>query len=122
MPPPLDLDVRTEPWPVDQVSAVLSANMIHIAPWSCCLGLIRGAATVLPSDGLLYLYGPFQIGGVHTAESNARFDLSLRQQDPEWGVRNLDDVAEEARDKGFQLAETTRMPANNLSVIFRYRG
>ena len=121
MPPPLDLDVRHLPWPVLGVSMVVSVNMIHVAPWDACLGLLSGAAGVLPDDGVLYLYGPFKVGGVHTADSNARFDQSLRAENPDWGVRNLDDVALEARAKGLHLVETVRMPANNLSVIFRKR-
>lgn len=118
MPPPLAIDATDQIWAAIGVTAVVSINMIHIAPWASCLGLIRNAGTTLPEGGILYLYGPFQVGGVHTATSNAEFDLSLRSQNPEWGVRNLDDVAELALEHGFQLAETVRMPANNLSVIF----
>ena len=102
-------------------AAVMSVNMIHIAPWAACLGLLSGARDILPEGGLLYLYGPFTVGGVHTAESNARFDASLRAENPDWGVRNLDDVALEARGRGLHLVETVRMPANNLSVIFKKR-
>lgn len=119
--PAITLDVTQQPWPVSQADAVISANMIHIAPWAACLGLLNGAAEVLPEGGLLYLYGPFAIGGRHTAESNARFDASLRAEDSNWGVRNLDDVAMEARMRGLHLVETVQMPANNLSVIFRKR-
>jgi SAM-dependent methyltransferase len=119
--PALDLDVRALPWPVPRADTVISVNMIHIAPWDCCLGLLQGAAAILPEDGLLYLYGPFAVGGNHTAESNARFDAALRAEDPAWGVRNLDDVALEARARGLHLVETVKMPANNLSVVFRKR-
>jgi len=119
LPPPLAIDATDDAWPVSGVTAVVSINMIHIAPWPSCLGLIRNAGAVLSEGGALYLYGPFKVGGVHTAQSNAQFDLSLRSQNSEWGVRNLDDVAELALENGFQLAETVRMPANNLSVIFR---
>ena len=119
--PAIALDVTQQPWPVSQADAVISANMIHIAPWAACLGLLNGAAEVLPESGLLYLYGPFAIGGRHTAESNARFDANLRAEDPSWGVRNLDDVAMEARMRGLHLVETVQMPANNLSVIFHKR-
>lgn len=115
---PVALDVMDERWPVAAAEAVISINMIHIAPWACCLGLIAGASRVLEPGGILFLYGPFKVGGRHTAPSNEEFDRSLKARDPAWGVRNLDDVAMEARDAGFQLAETVRMPANNLSVVF----
>lgn len=120
--PAIHLDVLEMPWPVIEADAVVSCNMIHIAPWVCCEALIAGAAEVLPSGGVLFLYGPFQVGGVHISASNTAFDLDLRSRNPEWGVRNLDDVAEQALERGFQLAETVRMPANNLSVIFNRKG
>ena len=119
--PPLALDAG-ESWSFGDdfdLRAILCINMIHIAPWAAGLGLLANAGRALPAGGLLYLYGPFMIGGRHTAASNADFDRSLRAQDPSWGVRNLDDVAEAALAEGFQLAETVAMPANNFSVVFR---
>ena len=119
--PALDLDARVDIWSlahITDLSAIISINMIHIAPWEACLGLLKNARRLLSSGGVLYLYGPFKIGGVHTAKSNTEFDLALQSQDPLWGVRNLDDVAEEALKQKFQLMKTVRMPANNLSVIF----
>ncbi|MEQ9169672.1 MAG: DUF938 domain-containing protein [Rhodospirillales bacterium] len=121
LPSALALDATQSPWPASDAAAVMSVNMIHIAPWAACLGLLTGARDILPEGGVLYLYGPFTFGGVHTAESNARFDASLRAENPDWGVRNLDDVALEARKRGLHLVETVKMPANNLSVIFRKR-
>lgn len=120
--PPLDLDVLADPWPVESAGAVVCINMIHIAPWDCCLGLLDGAARVLGPGGTLYLYGPFKIGGQHTAPSNERFDRWLTDQDPSWGVRDLDRVVLEARARGLKLSETVPMPANNLSVILRKEG
>jgi hypothetical protein len=80
---------------------------------------MRGAGRILPSSGVLYLYGPYKIGGRHTAESNAAFDESLRARAPEWGVRDLGDVTTLAACHGLVLAETVAMPANNLSVVLR---
>jgi cyclopropane fatty-acyl-phospholipid synthase-like methyltransferase len=116
---PLDLDVRTTPWPLERADAIVCINMIHISPWSACEGLMRGAARLLPSGGVLYLYGPFVCEGQHTAPSNAAFDENLRARDPSWGVRDRADVGREARSQGFVLEETVPMPANNLSLIFR---
>ena len=116
--PPLDLDV-TEPWPdLGPLAAVVSLNVIHIAPWAVAEALVAGAARRLGPGGVLILYGPFREGGAHTAESNARFDASLRARDPDWGVRDLDEVAALAAAAGFGPAEVTRMPANNLLVAF----
>ncbi len=117
--PPLDLDVRSASWPVDSADAVVAVNMIHIAPWAACEGLLAGAGRLLDTGGILYLYGPFHVGGRPTAPSNAAFDESLRRRNPEWGVRDVDDVAAAAAAHGLELTETVEMPANNLSVVFR---
>ncbi|MGJ3259718.1 MAG: DUF938 domain-containing protein [Rhodospirillales bacterium] len=116
---PLHLDVTADTWPVAAADAIVNANMIHIAPWKVCLGLFDGAARLLPEGGILYMYGPYKIGGQHTAPSNASFDQSLRMRDPSWGIRDLDVVAEEAGRRGLDLIETVEMPANNLSVVYR---
>lgn len=133
--PPIALDVCDPVWAIEQdelpevlqgtglksapIVAIVNINMIHIAPWSACLGLMAGAGRILPPGGILYLYGPFQQGGRHTAASNAAFDQSLQAQNPEWGVRDLDDVVAVAREQHLSLVQTYAMPANNLSVIFQ---
>jgi SAM-dependent methyltransferase len=116
--PPLRLDAADDAWPVDQAEAVYCANMIHIAPWEACLGLVRGAARCLAPQGLLVLYGPYRIEGVHTSPGNAAFDADLRRRDPAWGVRDLEAVAEAARPQGLVLRERIAMPANNQMLVF----
>ncbi|MHC5614376.1 MAG: DUF938 domain-containing protein [Nostoc sp.] len=130
--PPLELDVREPVWAVENpafdwlnnqpIVAIVNINMIHISPWSACLGLMAGAGRILPAGGILYLYGPFKQGGEHTAASNAAFDESLRAQNPEWGVRNFDDVVAVASAQNLTLKQTYQMPANNLSVVFERSG
>ena len=116
--PPLRLDVTAPSWPIARADAIICCNMIHIAPWAACEGLIAGAARVLAAGGILYLYGPYKIGGVHTAPSNQEFDASLRSRNPAWGIRDLEEVTALAGRHDFKLIETVKMPANNLSVIF----
>src|SRR5215470_1763208 len=117
--PPLALDAAASHWPVTQIDAIVSINMIHIAPWAAAEGLLAGAARLLPAGGVLFLYGPFREHGGHTAPSNAAFDESLRARNRQWGVRDLDEVAALASRHGFALEERVAMPANNLSVVFR---
>ena len=117
--PPLALDAAASAWPVTGVDAVVAINMVHIAPWRASEGLVAGAARVLGPSGVLYLYGPYKVDGVHTAPSNAAFDESLRVRNPEWGVRDVAEVRDLAHSHGFTLAERVAMPANNLSLIFR---
>lgn len=133
--PPIDIDVCAPVWSVEKdaspkwshfddftnspMTAIVNINMVHIAPWSACLGLMAGAGRILPSEGILYMYGPFKVDGKHTAQSNVAFDESLRSQNPEWGVRDLNDVVDAARTQNLTLVKTYQMPANNLSVIFQ---
>jgi SAM-dependent methyltransferase len=116
---PLRLDVTAKDWPVGRVDVVMCNNMIHISPWAATEGLIAGAERVLTAGGILFLYGPYKIGGRHTAPTNQAFDEDLRSRNPEWGIRDLADVTALAQRHGFAAPETIEMPANNLSVIFR---
>ena len=126
---PLKLDASAAVWPVEgdrdpsepPINAIVCINMIHIGPWAACLGLLAGAGRILPSGGVLYLYGPYKQNGQHTAPSNEFFDETLRSQNPEWGVRNLEDVVAAAKAQNLTLLETVPMPANNLSVVFQHQ-
>ncbi|MGM0576832.1 MAG: DUF938 domain-containing protein [Myxococcota bacterium] len=119
--PPIDLDVRRSPWPVDEVDVVFNANMIHISPWEVTEALMAGAEQVVAPGGLVILYGPYKLGGTHTAGSNEAFHERLRNMDRRFGVRDLDDVAAVAARHGFDLVERVDMPANNQTVVFRRR-
>jgi SAM-dependent methyltransferase len=105
----------------DPLLAVLCANVIHIAPWRVAEGLLAGAARYLRPDGRLFLYGPFKRDGKHTALSNAVFDTSLRDNNPEWGVRDIADLKTLAESVGLNLAEIVEMPANNLILALERR-
>jgi len=117
--PPLQLDVHDRPWPVADLAAILCINMIHISPWTATEALMAEAGAQLPPGGLLYLYGPYLQANVATAPSNIAFDASLRQRNPEWGLRDLETVVELAAASGLMLGGMVAMPANNLSVLLR---
>jgi hypothetical protein len=125
--PPMVIDARQLPLGADTLPAdlgrrphaILSINMIHIAPWPAAEGLVAGAGALLDPGGWLYLYGPFKRDGAHTGQGNADFDQALRDRDPLWGVRDLEAVAALADAAGFAPPEIVAMPADNLSVLFR---
>ena len=119
--PPIELDAAVPSWPIAHANAIVSINMIHIAPWSAAEGLVAGAGRMLAPGAVLFLYGPFKEDDRHTAPSNAAFDASLRASNKEWGVRDLGEVAALASRHGLDFAERVAMPANNLSVVFRRR-
>jgi SAM-dependent methyltransferase len=124
--PPQRIDLTDPDWPSTmqdgsgpaQLLAVFCANVIHIAPWRVAEGLFAGAGRYLRADGRLFLYGPFKRAGKHTAMSNAVFDTSLREQDAEWGVRDITDIEKLAAGVGLGLVETVPMPANNMILVF----
>lgn len=99
--------------------AIVCINMVHISPWQATEGLMRTAGALLRHGGVLYLYGPYQRNGKHTAQSNTLFDADLRGRDPQWGVRALEDVCELATHQGLKLLDVVAMPANNLSVVLQ---
>jgi hypothetical protein len=117
--PAIDLDAAAAVWTITEAAALVCINMIHISPWAATRGLLSGAARILPAGGPLFLYGPFKRSGAHTSQSNADFDLDLRRRNVEWGVRDLESVAELAAASGFAAPQVVEMPANNLSLIFR---
>jgi Protein of unknown function (DUF938) len=119
--PPIALDVTQAP-PALSPTAIYCANMLHIAPWAACVGLFTVAHRLLGAGGLLVTYGPYSLHGEQTSESNAAFDLSLKARNPDWGVRDVDELSATAREQAFELTETCPMPANNLLLVWRHRG
>ncbi len=116
--PPIVLDVQQGPWPEEPLSGVVAINMVHISPWEATLALLAGARAHLRPGGVLYLYGPYRVGG-QMSESNHTFEGWLKSLDPAYGVRELEAVLAAAEALGFEHLETVPMPANNLSLVFR---
>jgi len=116
------LDAAKPTWPIDDIAndlvAIYSVNMIHIAPWSACLGMLAAAEKLLPRHGILFLYGPFLRGGEAVTDSDRQFDQTLRNQDAAWGLRDLKDVSDAARSRSLHLLDRFDMPAGNLSLVF----
>ena len=118
---PIELDAAACSWEsLAKADLIFCANMIHIAPWNACLGLLAGAAEVLRPHGCLALYGPFMEHGIHNAESNEQFDQSLKHRNPDWGLRDLSLIKQIALKSGLKFDGKIDMPANNLTVFFRH--
>lgn len=116
-PPPIELHVDAE-WPALSVDAVFSANTCHIMSWAQVEGMFAGIGRIA-SLQTLCLYGPFNYGGKHTSESNARFDAMLRRNDPASGLRDFEKTGALAEAAGLTLQEDNAMPANNRLLVFR---
>ena len=95
--------------------------MIHISPWRAAEGLMAGAARVLAPGGVLFLYGLTRRAAATPRRATKRSTPDLRARNPEWGVRDLDEVRALAARHGLEFVERVAMPANNLSVVFPRR-
>jgi hypothetical protein len=117
--PPLLLDAATSDWPLTRADAALCINMVHISRWAATDGLFDGCAAMLPSAAPLILYGPYRERGVDTAPSNEAFDRSLKERNPEWGLRDVSEIDGVAAAAGFGRIRRVAMPANNLMLVYR---
>ncbi len=119
--PPLVLDVMASEWPPadQQFDLIYCANMLHISPWATCTALMQGSACHLAPGRQLITYGPYFERDVPASQGNLAFDQSLRAQNPAWGIRNLENVAQVAAQAGLQLHARHAMPANNLLLAWQ---
>lgn len=116
--PPLAIDADQQPWPIEPVDAVFSANTLHIMSWQQVQRLFRGIAVHTLPRAKVVIYGPFNYGGRFTSESNRDFDAWLKQQAAHQGIRDFEAVNALAEDRGFQLLEDNPMPANNRLLVW----
>lgn len=115
---PLTLNVASDPWPRHQYDAIFSANTVHIMGWPEVEKLFAGIGEVLSEGGRFCLYGPFNVDGKFTSESNAQFERWLKSQNPKSGIRDqaeLDDLAGKAQ---LTRAANHVMPANNNILVW----
>jgi hypothetical protein len=112
---PIELDVAGE-WPEIGADAAFSANTAHIMSWPQVERMFAGIGRL--GVNVFCLYGPFNYGGRHTSESNARFDAMLRGRDPASGLRDFEAMLALAATNGMALAEDNAMPANNRLLVF----
>jgi len=98
--------------------AIFTANTLHIIAWSLVKRLFELAGEALPFKGKLIVYGPFNENGRYTSASNQSFDLSLRQRDPNSGIRHKEDIIALAKQHNLELSYEYQMPANNQILVF----
>jgi SAM-dependent methyltransferase len=117
--PPLAIDVNDAYWPAEPVDAIFNANTVHIVAWPTVERMFAGIGRVLAPGGILCLYGPFNYGGQFTSESNARFDVWLKNRDPNSGVRDFEAINQLAEAQGLTLLKDIAMPSNNRSLVWQ---
>ena len=129
---PVPLNVLIQPWlPTAEMGSkptnhahptfdlIFCANMLHIAPWQACAALMQGSARYLaPAGGLLVTYGPYFENDVTPSPGNVEFDQSLRAHDATWGIRQREEVQQQAQQAGLRLCARHTMPSNNLLLVW----
>ncbi|MEO7430603.1 MAG: DUF938 domain-containing protein [Dokdonella sp.] len=120
-PAPLQLDVARDDWPRGMFDAIFSANTLHIMSWPDVEALFAALPAVTTPDAKLAIYGPFNVDGRFTSDSNAAFDASLKARVPHMGIRDGADVDVLALTAGFHLVDDLPMPANNRLRMWQRR-
>lgn len=115
----LTLDVTNKKWPCSTIDALFSANTLHIMPWHQIKCFFAGLATYLAKDALVCFYGPFNYNGQYTSDSNKRFDLWLKEHDPQSGLRDFSDVKQLEKSVNLDIKNNFSMPANNRLLVFQ---
>jgi cyclopropane fatty-acyl-phospholipid synthase-like methyltransferase len=116
--PPLVLDVNGL-WPDHHYDAVFSSNTAHIMGWSEVIRMFSGVGERLRPGGAFCLYGPFNVDGGFTSQSNEDFDRQLREQNPEMGLRDVGSLDSLGRRHHLVLEDQLLLPANNRILVFR---
>ena len=115
------IDVNSPTWNCAVVDAIYSANSLHIMSAASVEHFFTGVERHLSKAGLLLVYGPFKYNGEFTTESNAKFDLWLKERNPVSGVRDFEWVNALAEAVGMSLVEDNAMPANNQLLVWQMR-
>lgn len=121
---PIELDIGDLPWPVsssdyeDAYDGIFTANSLHIISWPLVEAFFEGVGETLKPGGTLCVYGAFKYNGAFTTPSNEAFDKSLKERDPESGVRDFEAVNALAEKIGLKLVADHPMPANNQLLVW----
>ena len=117
--PAKELDVLRNNWELEKTDAVFIANVFHIAPIEVMHTCLKGTSKCLKHLGIFCVYGPFRFGGEFTSPSNAQFDYSLKTNNPEWGIRDFEQLCQVAEEEGLAFQHNYSMPANNQLLVFK---
>jgi cyclopropane fatty-acyl-phospholipid synthase-like methyltransferase len=115
---PIELDVRQPPEIEAKFDGVFSANTAHIMGIDAVECMFRVVAGCLHDGGRFCLYGPFNLDGEFTSDSNRQFDANLKSQDPHMGIRDLETLDGFAETNGLRRTNLYAMPANNMIAVW----
>jgi len=114
---PIELDVAS-PWPTFSFDGIFSANTVHIMGWPVVEKMFEGIGNSLKIDGSFCLYGPFNYNNKYTSQSNAKFDIWLKNRNPNSAIRNFEDLISLGKKHKLVLKDDYEMPANNRILVW----
>lgn len=115
---PIELDLN-HPWPIEKIDAIYTANTLHIISWPLVQAFFSGVSQHLNQHGKCCIYGPFNYQGQYTSESNAGFDIWLKERDSQSAIRDIEAILALAENVGLSLENDHAMPANNRLLVFQ---
>ncbi len=118
LPAAIAIDVNQDHWDCAPSDIVFTANSLHIMSANSVENFFRGIGRHLSETGKVLVYGPFKYDGDFTTDSNAHFDLWLKDRNPESGIRDFEWLCELASAIGLNLLEDNSMPANNQLLVW----
>jgi len=114
--PPITFTIGQDPWPEIHADAVFTANTTHIMQPSEARQMMEIISINLPEGGVFCQYGPMNVNGRYTSDSNREFDKNLKQK----GFGGLRDIEQLITwGEGMQLAARVAMPANNFLLVWQ---
>ncbi|MCG8672201.1 MAG: class I SAM-dependent methyltransferase [Pseudomonadales bacterium] len=117
---PMEMNINNAEWKQAPVNYIFSANTAHIMHWEEVEKMFQFAASCLTNQGMFFLYGPFNYEGKFTSESNARFNVWLKEQAPHRAIRDFESVCKLANSVGLDLVKDHPMPANNRLLVWQF--
>ncbi|MFT6918648.1 MAG: cyclopropane fatty-acyl-phospholipid synthase-like methyltransferase [Cognaticolwellia sp.] len=118
---PIALDLN-HPWSIEKFDAIYTANTLHIISWPLVQAFFSGVSQHLNQQGKCCVYGPFNYQGQYTSESNAGFDIWLKERDSQSAIRDIEAIKALAESVGLSLENDHAMPANNRLLVFQKLG
>lgn len=116
---PLILDVDMSKWNVDKKDYIFTANTTHIISEQQTEKMFQHVGECLKSGGLFAQYGPFNYNGKYTSESNANFDVWLKQRNPLSCIKDFETIETLANENAMKLFNDIEMPANNRILVWQ---
>ncbi len=107
--------IPNETLPID---ALYTANTLHIISWPLVIKFFEAIEQYLSVGANVCIYGPFNYQGKFTSESNANFDIWLKDRDINSGIRDIEAILLLASSAGLNLIDDHIMPANNRLLVF----